>query len=81
MARLQRGCFRLIWLNPLIGTPGYEPLTRGMRAALPYVDDFLPVRNMASLEALAAHLDALPVRGQRRPPPRRIPVSFRESRP
>ena len=29
MARLRRGCFRLIWLNPLIGSPGYEPLTRG----------------------------------------------------
>jgi uncharacterized protein with von Willebrand factor type A (vWA) domain len=62
IARLQRGCFRLIWLNPLIGSPGYAPLTRGMRAALPYVDDFLSVRDMASLEALAAHLDALPDR-------------------
>ena len=59
MARLRRGCFRLIWLNPLIGSPGYEPLTRGMRAALPHVDDFLSVRNMTSLEALAAHVDAL----------------------
>ena len=62
IARLRRGCFRLIWLNPLIGSPGYEPLTRGMRAALPYVDDFLSVRNMASLESLAAHLEALPPR-------------------
>ena len=66
IARLQRGCFRLIWLNPLIGSPGYAPLTRGMRAALPYVDDFLSVRDMASLEALAAHLDALPDRRRRR---------------
>jgi uncharacterized protein with von Willebrand factor type A (vWA) domain len=62
IARLHRGCFRLIWLNPLIGSPGYEPLTRGMRAALPHVDDFLSVRNLASLEALAAHLEALPDR-------------------
>jgi uncharacterized protein with von Willebrand factor type A (vWA) domain len=62
IARLHRGCFRLIWLNPLIGSPGYAPLTRGMRAALPHVDDFLSVRDMASLEALAAHLDALPDR-------------------
>jgi uncharacterized protein with von Willebrand factor type A (vWA) domain len=66
MARLHRGCFRLVWLNPLIGTPGYEPLTRGMRAALPYVDDFLPVRNMVSLEALARHLETLPLRGDGR---------------
>jgi uncharacterized protein len=65
MARLQRSCFRLIWLNPLVGSPDYEPLTRGMRAALPYVDDFLSVRNMASLETLAAHLATLPSRGGR----------------
>jgi uncharacterized protein with von Willebrand factor type A (vWA) domain len=62
IARLQRSAFRLIWLNPLIGSPGYEPLTRGMRAALPFVDDFLPVHNMASLEVLAAELDSLPDR-------------------
>jgi uncharacterized protein with von Willebrand factor type A (vWA) domain len=66
MARLYRRSFRVVWLNPLIGTPGYEPLTRGMRAALPYVDDFLPVRNIASLESLAAHLEMLPVRGHDR---------------
>lgn len=56
MARLARSCYRLIWLNPLLGSPAYEPLTRGMQAALPYVDDFLPVHNLASLEELAAHL-------------------------
>ncbi len=56
MARLQRSCHRLVWLNPLIGSPGYEPLTRGMQAALPFIDDFLPVRNLASLEDLALHL-------------------------
>jgi hypothetical protein len=64
MARLKRSCFRLIWLNPLVGSPDYEPLTRGMRAALPYVDDFLSIRNMASLETLAAHLATLPSRGR-----------------
>jgi uncharacterized protein with von Willebrand factor type A (vWA) domain len=62
MARLKRSSFRLIWLNPLVGSPDYEPLTRGLKAALPYVDDFLSVRNMASLEALAAHLASLPSR-------------------
>jgi uncharacterized protein with von Willebrand factor type A (vWA) domain len=53
MARLQRSCRRLIWLNPLLGAPGYQPLTQGMRAALPYIDEFLPIHNLQSLEALA----------------------------
>ena len=57
--RLQRRSRRLVWLNPLLGTSGYEPLTRGLQAALPYVDDFLPVHNIASLEDLAAHLHQL----------------------
>lgn len=59
MARLQRSCHRLIWLNPLLGSPDYEPLTRGMQTALPYVDDFLPVHNLASLEGLARQLPDL----------------------
>jgi uncharacterized protein with von Willebrand factor type A (vWA) domain len=62
IARLQRSVHRLIWLNPLLGSPGYEPLTRGLRAALPFVDDFLPVHDMSSLEALAARLNQ--VRGR-----------------
>jgi uncharacterized protein with von Willebrand factor type A (vWA) domain len=57
IARLRRSCRRVVWLNPLLGSPGYEPLTRGMQAALPYVDDFLPVHNIASLEQLAQHLE------------------------
>jgi uncharacterized protein len=60
LARVRRSCRRLIWLNPLLGTEGYEPLTRGMQAALRHVDDFLPARNLASLEQLAAHLRRLP---------------------
>ncbi len=52
MARLQRTSHRLIWLNPLLGRPGYQPLTRGLQAALPYVDDFLPIHNLQSLEQL-----------------------------
>lgn len=43
-------------LNPLLGAPGYEPLTRGMQAALRHIDDFLPAHNINSLEALAQHL-------------------------
>jgi len=59
IARLQRTCYRLVWLNPLLGSQRYEPLTRGLQAALPYVDDFLPVHNLASLEQLAEHLAQL----------------------
>jgi hypothetical protein len=68
MARLRRSCHRLIWLNPLLGSPTYQPLTRGMQAALPYVDDFLPVHNLNSLESLARHLNHLnPRRSLRQP--------------
>jgi hypothetical protein len=59
IARLQRSCHRLIWLNPLIGTVDYAPLTRGLQAALPHVDDFLPVRTLSNLVDLAVHLNAL----------------------
>ena len=59
MARLRRRSRRLIWLNPLLGSPGYEPLTRGIRAVLPWVDDFLPLYNLVSLEQLARHLEEL----------------------
>jgi uncharacterized protein with von Willebrand factor type A (vWA) domain len=55
-ARLQRTSHRLIWLNPLAGTAGYEPLTAGMAAALPYVDRFLPADSVADLEQLGALL-------------------------
>ena len=45
---------------PLLGTADYRPLTRGLVAALPYVDDFLPARTLRNLEDLAAHLNRLP---------------------
>jgi uncharacterized protein with von Willebrand factor type A (vWA) domain len=56
MARLKRRCHRVIWLNPLLGSADYEPLTRGLQAAMPYVDDFLPAHNLASLDQLARYL-------------------------
>jgi uncharacterized protein with von Willebrand factor type A (vWA) domain len=59
IARLQRGCHRLVWLNPLIGTADYAPLTRGLQAALPFVDDFLPARTLTNLADLAGHLNSL----------------------
>jgi uncharacterized protein with von Willebrand factor type A (vWA) domain len=70
--RLQRACHRLIWMNPLMGAPGYEPLTLGLQAALPFVDDFLPAHNLASLEALGRLLLET---ADRRPVRRQAPVS------
>lgn len=68
IARLQRSCRRLVWLNPLLGAAGYQPLTQGIKAALPYVDYFMPIHNLKSLEALADLLssvdDAPPLRRQ-----------------
>ncbi len=60
LARVRRSCRRVIWLNPLLGSVDYEPLTRGMQTALRYVDDFLPAHNLASLDELAEHLQNLP---------------------
>lgn len=59
MARLRRSCHRLMWLNPLLGYEDYQPLTRGMRAALPHVTDFLPVHNLEALEELGLALRRL----------------------
>jgi uncharacterized protein with von Willebrand factor type A (vWA) domain len=53
---LKRRAARVIWLNPLLGNPSYEPLTRGMAAALPLVDHFAAAHNLSSLRELAAHL-------------------------
>jgi uncharacterized protein len=62
IGRLRRSCHRLVWLNPLLGAPEYEPLARGMSTALPYVDDFLPVHDLSSLEDLAHRLETLDAR-------------------
>ena len=56
MLTLKRRAARVIWLNPLLGNPSYEPLTRGMAAALPLIDHFAAAHNLASLRDLAAHL-------------------------
>jgi uncharacterized protein len=53
IARLSRCTHKLIWLNPLKAHPEYEPLTRGMQAALPHVDAFLAGNSLASLDELA----------------------------
>jgi uncharacterized protein len=49
MAHLHRMALRVIWLNPLLGSPHYQPLCKGIQTALPYVHDFLPVHNVESL--------------------------------
>ncbi|PYO00687.1 MAG: hypothetical protein DMD91_10065 [Candidatus Rokuibacteriota bacterium] len=56
LLRIKRRAGRMIWLNPLLGNPSYEPLTRGMAAALPLVDDFAAAHNLASLRDLASRL-------------------------
>ena len=64
--RLQHSCHRLIWLNPLLGSPDYRPLTVGMKTALPFIDNFLPAHNLDSLISLGNLLsmidDSRPIR-------------------
>ena len=70
MRRLQRSAYRLIWLNPLLGSANFRPQTVGMQAALPFIDDFLPAHNLRSLVQLAALLQTVehhrPARAQGR---------------
>jgi uncharacterized protein with von Willebrand factor type A (vWA) domain len=78
MERLQRASYRLLWLNPLLGSANYRPLTQGIQAALPFVDDFLPVHNLASLEVLAELLNEIQ---QGRPPRKQMPSRTGPPRP
>ena len=64
MRYLHHRCHRLIWLNPHLGRPGYQPLVEGVRAALPFVDDFLPIHNLDSLRTLVEVLAEVPERKQ-----------------
>jgi uncharacterized protein len=59
VARLRRACHRIVWVNPLAGDPRFEPSQRGMAAALPWVDVFLPGHDLASLEELSDVLATL----------------------
>jgi uncharacterized protein with von Willebrand factor type A (vWA) domain len=56
MKEIRSRAGRVIWLNPLLGSPGYEPICQGMRAALPYVDVFASAHNLESLRHLERHL-------------------------
>jgi uncharacterized protein with von Willebrand factor type A (vWA) domain len=57
MEHLHRSAHKLVWLNPLAAHPAYEPLTRGMRAAVPHMDELLAGNSIASLEQLAELLE------------------------
>ncbi|MCP8940449.1 VWA domain-containing protein [Alsobacter sp. SYSU M60028] len=56
MERLHHSCRRLVWLNPLLRFDGFEAKAQGIRAMLPHVDEFRPIHNLASMEALALAL-------------------------
>src|SRR5262249_31967972 len=56
LAQLKKRAGRLIWLNPLLGSSSYQPATRGMQAALPFINVFAPAHDLASLRALEPHL-------------------------
>ncbi len=56
MERLRRRVHKLMWLNPLLGSPGYQPLCLGMKTALPYLDHFMAAHNLESLVQLAKTL-------------------------
>ncbi len=60
MAELRRRAAKVIWLNPLLASPGYEPICQGMRVALPYVDVFAPAHNLESLRRLERYLSRRP---------------------
>jgi uncharacterized protein with von Willebrand factor type A (vWA) domain len=80
MRRLHRAAHTLVWVNPLAGDLGYQPLARGMATALPFIDVFLPGHNLQSLEALAEALaDIWPPRGARRERRARRQVNLRSS--
>jgi uncharacterized protein with von Willebrand factor type A (vWA) domain len=66
LIHLRRSAHRLIWLNPLLGSEGYQPLTRGMAAALPHCDDFLAAHNVKALEDLGRLLAGLESRTRSR---------------
>ena len=59
MARLRRSAYRLVWLNPLAAHPEFEPLTRGMKAAIPFTDELLAGNSLASFEQLAVILEEI----------------------
>ena len=74
MERLQKSCRRLLWLNPLLRFPGFEPRARGMRAMLPFVHELRTVHNLNSLYGLCEALSAPLSSGKVAPPSRGLPI-------
>ncbi len=60
MDRLHRSCRRLIWLNPLLRYGGFEAKAQGIKMMLPHVDEFRPVHNLTSMDALIDALSSAP---------------------
>ena len=56
LAKLKRRVYQVVWLNPLLGTPDYQPLTQGLQAARPHVDLFASARNLEQIKRLPAYL-------------------------
>jgi uncharacterized protein with von Willebrand factor type A (vWA) domain len=67
MGRLKRSVHRVVWLNPLAGRAGFSPETRGMKAALVHVDDFLPAANLSDLATVVEMLESVPAHRQAGP--------------
>jgi hypothetical protein len=67
MEILRRMAHTVIWVNPLSAEPGYAPLAKGMAAAMPHLDHFLPGHNLRSLETLAQVLESIPSSRRARP--------------
>jgi uncharacterized protein with von Willebrand factor type A (vWA) domain len=67
MARLQRSCHRLVWLDPLAGQDRYQPLAGGMAAAFPWIDDLVAIDDLASLRRLGELLAEMADHRSRRP--------------
>ena len=63
MKKLKRKARRIIWMNPLAGTPGYQPISQGMRTALPYIDYLLPANTLKGLRAMGEILVAQSAKG------------------
>lgn len=59
MQKLKKRSYRIIWLNPLLGGPNYQPISKGMKAALPYIDHFLPIHNFKSLISFGKKLKSI----------------------
>lgn len=81
MRALRARAGRVIWLNPLLGSPGYEPVTQGMSAAMPFVDVFASAHNVRSLRDLERHLREIRGRRPHTPvPPDQVSSAYGETR-